>query len=58
VSFLIASVLPLYITGHFSGMVIDAGFCQTTLTPVYEGYSLLHLAGIIGQGGLDISRQL
>jgi actin-related protein len=58
ISFLVGNVLPLYITGHFSGMVVDAGFIQTTVAPVYEGYSLLHVGGNIGLGSFEISRLL
>ena len=55
ITFLVASALPLYLTGLYSGIVIDAGFLHTTMSPIYEGFSLLHMAGPIGYGGLDIS---
>ena len=42
IAFLIGSVLPLYLTGHNSGLVLDLGYNQSTLTAVYDGYSLLH----------------
>lgn len=32
--FLPNNILPLYMTASFTGLVIDAGFCDTQATPV------------------------
>jgi actin-related protein len=58
IAFLIGSVLPLYLTGHNSGLVLDLGYNQSTLTAVYDGYSLLHQTGYIGEGGKDSAKRV
>lgn len=58
VCFLVSNVLPLYITGFFSGLVIDAGYVQTTATPVFEGHALFPLGGNVGKGSASVSVKL
>ncbi|KAM3131055.1 hypothetical protein pb186bvf_016867 [Paramecium bursaria] len=49
-----------YVVGNvtFTGIVLDAGYYQTTCSPVYDGISLLNNGGRIGQGGRDICNKL
>ena len=58
IAYVVGNVLPLYLSGHFSGIVIDAGYYQTTCSPVYDGISLLNNGGRIGQGGRDVCNRL
>lgn len=53
IAFFIGNVLPLYLSGYYSGFVIDLGYMQTTACAVYDGYSLIHMGGHIGEGGKD-----
>ncbi|CAD8119072.1 unnamed protein product [Paramecium sonneborni] len=58
IAFLIGNVLPLYLTGHFSGFVIDLGYNCSTVSAVYDGYSLLHQTGYIGEGGRESAKRI
>ena len=58
IAFFVGNVLPLYLSGYYSGFLIDLGYMQTTACAVYDGYSLLHMGGHIGEGGKDAARRL
>jgi len=40
VYFMMANSMPLYCTGLYSGLVIDCGFYETQILPIYEGFPL------------------
>lgn len=58
IAFVVGNVLPLYLSGHFTGIVVDLGYWQSTATAVYDGYSLMHLGGYIGEGGRHASARV
>lgn len=51
-------VLALYASGRVTGTVLDMGEGQTSVTPVYEGYALLHAIQRADIAGAEITQQL
>ena len=51
IHYVLGNILPLQLTGQYSGIVIDAGHYGTTMAAAYDGFSLLHYGGRIGDGG-------
>lgn len=50
------SVLPLYSNGKTTGLVVDSGYDETQVVPVYEGYPLQHAIRILPIGGRHITQ--
>lgn len=43
--------MPLYCTGLSSGVVVDCGFNETTIMPIYEGFPLVRAMGVSEAAG-------
>ena len=56
--FFLSNSLPLYITQEISGVVIEVGFGDTRITPIYEGYALIQDLGHCQSGGNLINCKL
>lgn len=54
VQFIPALTLPLYVTGCFSGIVVDCGFTQTEIMAVVEGVPLKKTLDYRTAGGLQV----
>jgi actin-related protein len=50
--------LALYATGRTTGVVFDSGYEVTCVTPIYQGYSLLHAIQRLDIGGREIDNYL
>lgn len=50
------SVLPLYSHGKTTGLVVDSGYDETQVVPVYHGYPLQHAIRIMPIGGRHITQ--
>mmetsp|Transcript_15038 Transcript_15038/g.24903 ORF Transcript_15038/g.24903 Transcript_15038/m.24903 type:complete len:389 (-) Transcript_15038:6-1172(-) len=51
-------VLSLYATGKTTGLVINCGYVDCCVAPIYEGYIIHHAIGTLGIGGCDITAYL
>lgn len=49
---------PLYITGNYSGIVLDVGFTDTMILPVYDGNPQIQAFRFSPIGGLSIFKDL
>jgi len=72
VYFLFSNSLPLYTSGMkfylefclkikkglFTGIVIESGFYDTQITPIFEGFPMLHCFEFCEAGGLLISKEM
>jgi actin-related protein 10 len=58
VAFTPASVLTLAACGHITGLVVDCGWLETTVTPVYCSRPLYHLARSTPLGGRAVYERL
>jgi len=54
----IQAVLPLYVSGRITGIVLDSGQNATHVVPIYEGYNLPHLITKINFGGSNMTSDL
>lgn len=51
VFYVFSNSMPLYCTGLFSGVVIDCGFNETQVMPIYEGFPLMRAFGVTEAAG-------
>ncbi|KAJ6229298.1 actin-7-related [Anaeramoeba flamelloides] len=54
----ISSVLALYACNKTTGVVVDMGFDQTFVVPIYDGYNLPHATARFGIGGKTLTDYL
>ena len=52
------AVLGLYSTGRFFGIVLDSGYGDSHIVPVYEGHAIQHAILTLNVGGQDITNYL
>jgi len=52
------SIVPLYSTGYSSGIVIDMGYFNTSVIPVFNSYPLITEMELIEIGGIQLERNL
>lgn len=52
------SVMPLYSNGKTTGIVVDSGYDNTHVVPIYEGYPLQHAVRSMPVGGWHVNRYL
>lgn len=52
------TTLALYGYGKTSGLVVDSGYENTQVVPIYEGFPLLHAVRCMPVGGLQVTKYL
>ena len=52
------SILPIYSSGFTSGIVIDMGYLNTTIIPVFNGYPLINEMKMLEVGGVQLEKNL
>eukprot|EP01066_Platyproteum_vivax_P014707 Platyproteum_vivax@DN6574_c0_g1_i1.p1 len=52
------ALLPLYLTGIPSGLIIDCGYEATRILPLFHGVPLYHAAVVLDIGGRNIDKVL
>ncbi|KAL4451044.1 hypothetical protein ABPG74_021366 [Tetrahymena malaccensis] len=58
IQFVLNNSLPLYITGQLSGLVVECGYYDTQITPIYEGFPLMNCLITSKCGGYLINKFL
>ncbi|KAI9355401.1 actin-domain-containing protein [Zopfochytrium polystomum] len=58
ITFMPSPMLALLVTGKMTGLVIDCGHMETTVTPIYDGRPLLHLLQSAPLGGEAVTGRL
>lgn len=58
IKFILGLVLPLYLTGLSSGIVVDCGYDCARVLPVFAGVPLLSALGEAASGGRHINEQM
>lgn len=48
----------MFIKGLFTGIVIESGFYETQITPIFEGFPMLHCFEFCEAGGLMINKEM
>jgi len=56
--FLFSNSLPLYLTGLYTGIVINVGYYDSTIAPFYEGVPQLNAFTHCFTGGFRINKTL
>jgi len=56
--FFLTNSLPLYISGLTTGIIIDCGYQETQITPIYEGYPIMKGFRFCPAGGKAMSEAL
>lgn len=54
--YLLNNSLPLYITGLTTGLVVESGYFDTQITPIYEGFPLMNNSVTTKCGGYLINK--
>ena len=56
VKFIPKQITPMYCSGMTTGIVIDIGYNNTTITPMLDGFPILKCAKTLSIGGLAMER--
>lgn len=52
------SIIPVYSSGYTSGIVIDMGYLNTTIIPIFNGYPLIKEMKTLEIGGVQLEKML
>ncbi len=52
------NILPIYSTGFTSGIVIDMGYLNTTIVPIFNGYPIINEMKILEIGGIQLEKAM
>jgi len=56
VKFIPKQITPIYASGLTSGIIIDIGYNNTTITPIIDGYPIIKCAQTLSVGGLVLEK--
>lgn len=52
------NILPIFVTGYSSGIVVDIGYIFTTITPINMGFPFINKTEIVSVGAVELERTL